>query len=89
MAFDQKLCDERHDNIEQRLDSQDAKLDMIISNQADFHNKMFVDNGAKSYQSFRRFSESFMRVHLWVYGLVISGSILTGIGATVTWLIKK
>ena len=75
------LCKEKFENIEEGV----AK---ILSNQEDFHNKMFVDNGAKSFQTFRRTTEVFMKLHLWVYGLVFTGVILTTVGILVKQAMK-
>ena len=75
------LCKEKFENIEEGV----AK---ILSNQDEFHNKMFVDNGNKSFQSFRRSAEVFMKIHMWVYGVIFSGIILTTVGGLVKQAMK-
>ena len=67
------LCSEKFDSIEHGVSK-------ILENQRIMHDKMFVDNGAKSYQTFRRFTENYIKVHLWIYGLLCTGIIMTTVG---------
>ena len=75
------LCDEKFDNIE-------AGIDKVLKNQEDFHNKMFVDNGSKSYQTFRRFTESYINLQIWIYGIICTGVILTTVGIIIKQALK-
>ena len=83
------LCAEKFDNIEDGVSKILANQDKFNDKLEDIHNRFFVDNGEKSYQTFRRFAEGFMKVHLWVYGLICTGIILTTVGILITHAIKN
>jgi hypothetical protein len=80
---------EKFDNIDAGIGKMQDQMAKILTNQDTIHDKLFVDNGVKSYQTFRRVTESFMKIHLWVYGLMVSAVILTAVGVSVTRLLSK
>ena len=89
MAKEQTTNDtEINQMYEKRFESIENGITQILLNQDVFHDKMFVDNGVKSYQTFRRSAECFMKVHLWVYGVLCTGIILTTVGIFVTRALK-
>ena len=95
MTSTKEICDINAE-CERRFSCIEDGIGNILENQLD-HNKkldnlldrMFKDNGVTSYQTFRRSTEAFMKVHLWVYGIIASGILLTSVGLLVNWVAKK
>jgi len=82
-------CDRRfsvlEDGIGRLLENQLESNGQI----ADMHKRLFMDNGEKSYQSFRRYTEGYMKIHLWLYAILVSGTILTTLGFVINKLLTK
>jgi len=71
------MTKKQSEETEDRLESIIAKID-------DIHNRLFVDNGRKSYQTRLGRVETFVKVHLWFYGIMV----VAVVGAIVRWAIK-
>lgn len=71
------LCSEKFENIENGVSE-------ILKNQQIIHDKMFVDNGAESYQTFRRKAETFIRGITWAVGIFFATVITTVVGILIT-----
>jgi len=59
-------------------------FERICNKLDEIHNRLFVDNGRKSYQSRLGRVETFVKVHLWFYGIMV----VAVVGAIVRWAIK-
>ena len=78
------LCNEKFENIENGVSK-------ILENQTEHaqtlknvHDRLFVDNGRTSVQTKLNSHETFIKLHLWLYGIVCSGIILAAIGVAIT-----
>jgi hypothetical protein len=78
------LCEEKFENIEngvaQILKGQTEHTTTLKN----INDRLFVDNGRASVQTKLNVHETFIKVHLWLYGIVFSGIILATIGILVT-----
>lgn len=63
MEFDQNLCNERHKDIDKKLGNIEDIVECI-------HRRLFIDNGAESYQS------RINRMDRWIKGVCIGFFVL-------------
>ena len=89
---DGRECPELNPHCEVRFSSLETGDKKILENQLhtkekidDMFNRLFKDNGRKSYQTRLEKVEDFMHVHLWINGVAI----VAIISAVIAWLFKK
>ena len=70
-------CKERFDIVDDHNKAQTAMIQEI-------YNRLFVDNGRKSYQTRMAKLETFMKAHLWLYGIVV----VSLIGGLIKWVMS-
>lgn len=46
-------------------------IETIKEKTCEIHDRLFVDNSKESFQSFRNKTEAFMKLHLWIYSVLI------------------
>ena len=85
-------CAEMNPHCERRFSSLEDGIGKILENQMttqerqkDIFDRLFKDNGRKSYQTRLDKVEDFIRFHLWINGIII----VAVVGAVVTWVFKK
>ena len=89
-------CEQRFDLLDIMLQKTADGVEQMLSRDKentsslkDMNKRLFIDNGEESFQTFRRKTETFMRVLVWTAGIFFATVITTTVGIMITNAIKQ